>query len=89
MNTDYQIKVRRVLYGNAIFCGVSGLGFALAPNAVSPFLGLDASLSHHCGYIYDTAIYAMAKNIIAKNQRGLYTQPSLILFFIKSLNQLW
>ncbi len=44
MNTNQQITVRRVLYGNAIFCGISGLGFALASNAVSSFLGLDAAL---------------------------------------------
>ena len=45
MNTPAnQTFIRRILYGNAIFSGVSGLLFLLASNPIAKFLGLDASL---------------------------------------------
>lgn len=45
MNTSAnQTLIRRVLYGNAIFSGVSGLFFTLASNPIANFIGLDASL---------------------------------------------
>ncbi len=37
--------IRRVLYGNAIFSGVSGLFFAIASNVVAKFIGIDAPLA--------------------------------------------
>ena len=42
--TTNQTFIRRILYGNAIFSGVSGLLFLVASNPIAKFLGLDASL---------------------------------------------
>ncbi len=39
-----QTLIRRILYGNAIFSGVSGIVFVLASNPIAKFIGLDASL---------------------------------------------
>jgi hypothetical protein len=36
--------IRRILYGNAIFSGVSGLLFAIASNPIAKFIGVDAPL---------------------------------------------
>ncbi|MBT3313875.1 MAG: hypothetical protein HN390_04600 [Anaerolineae bacterium] len=60
-----QTSVRPILYANAIFCGVSGLIFAIASKSVSAFLGLDASgiiLALGIGLIiYAEFIYIFAK----------------------------
>ena len=39
-----QTLIRRILSGNAIFSGVSGLLFILASNPIANFIGLDTSL---------------------------------------------
>jgi len=39
-----QTIIRRILYGNAIFSGVSGLLFVFASNSIANFIGLDTSL---------------------------------------------
>jgi hypothetical protein len=39
-----QTLIRRILYANAIFSGVSGILFVLASNPIAKFIGLDASL---------------------------------------------
>ena len=36
--------IRRILYGNAIFSGVSGLLFTIASNPIAKFIGVDAPL---------------------------------------------
>src|SRR5258706_15629704 len=44
MNTSSnQTIIRRILYGNAIFSGVSGLLFILASNVIANFIGLGSS----------------------------------------------
>ena len=44
MNTSpNQTIIRRILYGNAIFSGVSGLLFILASNVIANFIGLESS----------------------------------------------
>ena len=44
MNTSpNQTIIRSILYGNAIFSGVSGLLFILASNVVANFIGLEPS----------------------------------------------
>jgi hypothetical protein len=46
MNTSMnQTLIRRILYGNAIFSGVSGLLFTVAARPIANFIGLDASLA--------------------------------------------
>lgn len=46
MNTSMnQTLIRRILYGNAIFSGVSGLLFIVASRPIANFIGLDASLA--------------------------------------------
>jgi hypothetical protein len=42
--TMNQTFIRRILYGNAMFSGVSGLLFLFASTPIARFLGLDASL---------------------------------------------
>jgi hypothetical protein len=37
--------IRRILYGNAIFSGLSGLFLAVASNQIAQFLGVDAPLA--------------------------------------------
>ncbi|RJP55800.1 MAG: hypothetical protein C4557_00850 [Anaerolineaceae bacterium] len=44
MNTNNQTAIRRILLGNAIFSGVSGLLFTFASASVARFLGIDASI---------------------------------------------
>lgn len=39
-----QTIIRRILYGNAIFSGVSGLLFVFASNTIANFIGLERSL---------------------------------------------
>ena len=39
-----QTLIRRILYANAIFSGVSGILFVLASNRIAKFIGLDVSL---------------------------------------------
>jgi len=44
MNTSpNQASIRRILYGNAIFSGVTGLLFILASNVIANFIGLGSS----------------------------------------------
>ena len=46
MNTSMnQTLIRRILYGNAIFSGVSGLLFIVASRPIANFIGLDASIA--------------------------------------------
>jgi hypothetical protein len=45
MNTSAnQTLIRRILYANTIFSGVSGVLFVLASNPIASFIGLDVSL---------------------------------------------
>lgn len=44
MNTNSQVAIRRILLGNAIFSGVSGLFFTFASATIASFLGIDASI---------------------------------------------
>lgn len=45
MNTSMnQTLIRRILYGNAIFSGLSGLLFIVAASPIANFIWLDASL---------------------------------------------
>ncbi len=37
--------IRRVLYGNAIFSGISGLLFVIASNSIAKFIGVDTPLA--------------------------------------------
>ncbi len=44
MNTSpNQTSIRRILYSNTIFSGVSGLLFILASNVIANFIGLESS----------------------------------------------
>jgi hypothetical protein len=46
MNTSMnQTLLRRILYSNAMFSGVSGLLFIIASRPIANFMGLDASLA--------------------------------------------
>ncbi len=40
-----QTVIRRILYGNALFSGVSGLLFIFASSPIAEFIGLDSSLA--------------------------------------------
>ena len=40
-----QSSIRRILYGNAVFSGMSGLLFIFAARPVADFIGLDTSLA--------------------------------------------
>ncbi|MEP7136074.1 MAG: hypothetical protein ABI904_14180 [Chloroflexota bacterium] len=44
MNTNNQATLRRVLFGNAIFSGVSGLLFTFASAPIASFLGINTSI---------------------------------------------
>ncbi len=44
MNTNNQTTLLRILLGNAIFSGVSGLLFTFASAPIASFLGIDASI---------------------------------------------
>ena len=69
-------SIRPILYANAIFCGISGLTFALASKSISAFLGLDANgviLALGIGLIsYAEFLYLYAKRPIISQSFVLF-----------------
>jgi hypothetical protein len=67
MNNQSQFtNIRRVLYANAIFCGVSGLAFTFASKPIAVFLGIASSSGILLGLGIVLMIYADIVYIFAK-----------------------